>query len=58
MSQEGIYSIEVAEWFGYCDRGSTIEQVGNCTSTKHVFELTLDIRSRSQCTSTLVCIHG
>ncbi len=31
MSREGIYLIEVAEWFGCCNRCSTIEQVGNTT---------------------------
>ena len=33
MFQEGIYLIEVAEWFGYCKRCSTIEQVDNHTGT-------------------------
>ena len=44
MSPEGIYLIEVAEWFGYwC---STIEQVGNRTGTGRVFVLVLDVRHR------------
>ena len=29
MSSKGIYLIDVAEEFGYCNRYSTIEQVGN-----------------------------
>ena len=56
MSQEGIYLIEVAEWFGNSNRYSTIEQVGNRTGTRCEFVPTLD--SHSQCTSTLVCIYG
>ena len=46
MSQEGIYLIKVAEWFGYCNRYSTIEQVGNRTGTRCGFVPTLDGRSQ------------
>ena len=60
MSWEGIYLIDVAEGLGYCNRSSTIKQVGNHTSTRHVFVPTLDKCSRGhrQCTSILVSIYG
>ena len=60
MSREGIYLIEAAEWFGYCNMCSTIEQIDKRTGTERVFVPTLDSRSRirSQCTSTLFCISG
>ena len=37
MSWGRIYLIEVAEWFGYCNRCSTIEQVGNRTGTRRMY---------------------
>ena len=62
MSRERIYLFEDTEWFGYCNRFSTIEQVGNRTGTRHVLVPTLDSRfhrqRHRQCTSTLVCIYG
>ena len=45
MSREEICLIEVAEWFDYRNRCSTIEQVGNCTGTRRVFVPTQDLRS-------------
>ena len=45
MSQEWICLIEIVEWFGYCNRYSTIKQVGNYTGTRHVFIPTLDVHS-------------
>ena len=48
MSWEGIYLIQVSEWFGNCYRCSTIEQVDNRTGTGRVFLPTLNVCSRSR----------
>ena len=56
MSQEEIFLIKVTEWFGYCNRYSTIERVGNRTGARPVFVPKLDVRrcSRSNLRSSLL----
>ena len=56
ISQEGVYLIDVAGWFGYCNRWCTIEQLGNRNDTGRIFVLTLDVRrhSRSNLQSSLL----